>query len=555
MEIEEVIITNFKSISGPFSFAPTQGINIIVGDNEAGKSTILEAIHLAFTGFFQGRPLSYGLNQDLFNSKIVQEYLQSFEAGNRRLSPPKIIIEVFFRGEGPEFERLRGDCNSKGGTKASGFTFLVELDPDLNDKYELFLKNSSVIKSLPIEYFHYIWKTFCRDELTNTQRIPIASIFIDTSRTFTQSSSDQFFSRILKGKLEPEQITRLSQAHRSIRENFKTNPIIDEVNQSIGQHVSLTRKHINLSVSLGTKNSWEDTVIPEIEEIPLSQAGKGTQTCVQIELALAKSQKTGFDIILIEEPENHLSHTNLNALLNRIEEETKTKQVICSTHSSFVANKLGLNNLFLLRNSHIMQLKELTEDTQKYFTALPGYDTLRYILCEKAILVEGPSDELVVQKAYKIKNGLLPIEAKEEVISVGLSFLRFLEIADILNVNTKVITDNDGKIDVLEKKYADYLGNNKKSYIEIFFDKFVDTPETFSIDPNTSKEIENLNTLETKLFKVLGLEKTNQILGKSFSNNFNCLNFMVNNKTTSAIAFFNFEGNIQFPDYINDAVS
>jgi predicted ATP-dependent endonuclease of OLD family len=35
---------------------------------------------------------------------------------------------------------------------------------------------------------------------------------------------------------------------------------------------------------------------------------------------------------------------------------------------------------------------------------LPGYDTLRLILCNKAILVEGPSDELIVQKAYFVRS-------------------------------------------------------------------------------------------------------------------------------------------------------
>lgn len=52
------------------------------------------------------------------------------------------------------------------------------------------------------------------------------------------------------------------------------------------------------------------------------------------------------------------------------------------------------------------------------------------ILCKKAILVEGDSDELVIQKAYMLQhNGRLPIHDQVDVISVGTSFLRFLEIA------------------------------------------------------------------------------------------------------------------------------
>lgn len=36
------------------------GMNILVGDNETGKSSVLEAIALVLTGQYEGRPLSLG---------------------------------------------------------------------------------------------------------------------------------------------------------------------------------------------------------------------------------------------------------------------------------------------------------------------------------------------------------------------------------------------------------------------------------------------------------------------------------------------------------------
>ena len=55
------------------------------------------------------------------------------------------------------------------------------------------------------------------------------------------------------------------------------------------------------------------------------------------------------------------------------------------------------------------------------------------LIAKKAILVEGPSDELFVQWAYKEIYGKLPINDGIDVISVrGLSFKRFLEIANII---------------------------------------------------------------------------------------------------------------------------
>lgn len=52
MFISKMKIHNFKCYRD-FEIDLEEGLNIIVGDNEAGKSTILEAINLALTGNYQ----------------------------------------------------------------------------------------------------------------------------------------------------------------------------------------------------------------------------------------------------------------------------------------------------------------------------------------------------------------------------------------------------------------------------------------------------------------------------------------------------------------------
>ena len=72
-----------------------------------------------------------------------------------------------------------------------------------------------------------------------------------------------------------------------------------------------------------------------------------------------------------------------------------------------------------------MRLTDLPVDTLDYFKKLSGYDTLRVVLAQRLILVEGPSDELIVQRAFKDRHGVLPLEAGVDVINVrGLSFKR-----------------------------------------------------------------------------------------------------------------------------------
>lgn len=56
MFIRKVKIHNFKCYKD-FEITLEEGLNIIVGDNEAGKSTILEAINLALSGIIRQKYL------------------------------------------------------------------------------------------------------------------------------------------------------------------------------------------------------------------------------------------------------------------------------------------------------------------------------------------------------------------------------------------------------------------------------------------------------------------------------------------------------------------
>ena len=81
MAIKKVKIRNFKSFYGLFEFELNRGLNILVGNNETGKSTILEAIHLALTGLYCGKNIRNELSQYLFNNKVVAAYVQSVNDG------------------------------------------------------------------------------------------------------------------------------------------------------------------------------------------------------------------------------------------------------------------------------------------------------------------------------------------------------------------------------------------------------------------------------------------------------------------------------------------
>ncbi len=94
MKINKLVAKNYKSlIETSVEFGG--GICVIVGDNEVGKSSLLEAINLGLTGQLNGRSVGYELHPYLFNIDVTNEYLAALKAGEK-LYPPKISIELFF---------------------------------------------------------------------------------------------------------------------------------------------------------------------------------------------------------------------------------------------------------------------------------------------------------------------------------------------------------------------------------------------------------------------------------------------------------------------------
>lgn len=547
MNITKVTIENYKCFSGRFSFEPNKGLNLLVGDNEAGKSTILEAIHLALTGMLNGRYLKNELTQYLFNIDSVNAYVKNLSEGKPAVLP-YILIELSFEGE--DIALFEGDGNSEK-KKACGISFRIEFDDKYQAEYEELLKAGN-IKTVPIEYYDIVWTSFARQGIT-AKSIPLKTALIDSSSSRYQNGSDIYISRIIRENLEHKEIVDITQAYRKMQEVFMDENAIKAINEKIKAASKISEKDVKLSVDLSSKNAWETSLMTYLDDIPFHNIGKGEQCIVKTKLALGHKKSKEANIILLEEPENHLSHTKLNLLIQSIKENLGEKQILISTHSSFVANKLGLDSLILLNDSKTVKLQDLKPDTNNFFSHLSGYDTLRLILCKKAILVEGDSDELVIQKAYMDANGgKLPIENGIDVISVGTAFLRFLEISEKLNKPVAVVTDNDGDVAAVQKKYSDYMGANAKPNIVICFDTTVDSG---TLVIGSKNKPFNYNTLEPKFLKENGRDKVNVILGTAYTNDDDLHKHMKVNKTDCALKIFETTEEIKFPQYILDAIA
>lgn len=533
--IEKILIRNYKCFEGEFVLPLNAGINVIVGNNEAGKSTILEAVHLALTGIMNGRYLRNELSQYVFNKQIEKSYLESMKTDSP-ISPPSILIEIYFSGD--DLPELEGDGNS-AKQKSCGVKYSIEFDPEYQKLYEALDFNE--LSTIPMEYYKICWTSFAREAIT-ARSIPVKSVLIDSSSTRYQNGSDVYISKIIRDDLEEKEIVAISQAYRKMKESFMADEAVKAINEKISGKADISTKEVQISVDLSTRNSWETTLMTYLEEIPFHQIGKGEQCVIKTNIALAHKKTRESNLILLEEPENHLSHTKMNQLIRSINDKSKDKQILVTTHSSFIANKLMLKHLILLSDDRkTMSLTDLDSDTYEFFSKLPGYNTLRMLLCTRTVLVEGSSDELIFQRAYQDRHdGALPLENGIDVISVGLAFKRFLEIATRIGKPVAVLTDNDG--DYAGKIVEKYQPYRSFSCISIF----ADDREEFS---TLEYQLVDANRTDlARLCEVLRISK------KVYGTYESLTKYMLNQKTESALRIFESPQRINYPQYIIDAV-
>ncbi len=248
--------------------------------------------------------------------------------------------------------------------------------------------------------------------------------------------------------------------YRKHKEGFKTN-ILKELNDRVETY--------NFSLKNNSKANLETDLTLCEDEISIDNKGKGKQVFIKTEFALKKKDKN-LDFVLIEEPENHLSHVKMRQLINKIKESTE-KQLFISTHSNMISSRLDLRKSILLnKNGEApIKLKDLPEDTAKFFIKAPDNNILDFILSEKVILVEGDAEYMLMEAFFrKISNSELS-DSGVHVISVdGTSFKRYLDIARLLKIKTAVIRDNDGNH---QAKCVDAFSAYNVSEIKIFGDK------------------------------------------------------------------------------------
>ena len=534
MTINKLVIKNYKLFRDTvISLNPD--INIFVGENDAGKSTILEALSILTTGKLNGYAFERQLKATFFNSTVRKEYITAI-ANGQTVAPPQIVFEAYFDGDAD----FKGSNNTLS-EDSIGINITVKIAENNTPIYQKMLESGDV-KDIPVELYSVDYNYFS-GATVSFRYGPFKSVFIDTTRKEYTGIVDHFVSDSITENLSTEQLRDLAIAYSHSRREFHDDETVKTLNEAV-KSVILGRS-VSLSLREDEIEAWKKQLSIVVDDIPFEHLGFGTQNTLKIELALRNAEEQA-NVVIMEEPENNLSFSNMKKLVEHVSSSIG-KQVFISTHSSYIANKLNLENVILTNGGVVTSYKNLPADTKKYFVKLPGYDTLRFVLASKVILVEGPTDDLIIQRAYKDKYGRLPHEDGIDIIVVdSLAFKHYCDIALLMGKRIVIVTDNDGDIEKnIKEKYEGYLEREELTFY------YEEKTNLYTIEPSVLAENCDNDVPKDIFKKTISSETRNSLKSRDYQG---VLDFMKKNKVEWAFRVFEAEETINYPEYIQKVV-
>jgi putative ATP-dependent endonuclease of OLD family len=514
--VRRLVLKNFRRFKKLELLFDTD-LNILVGGNEAGKTSVLQALDIVLSAS-RSKVEALGL-ENLFNAECIQEFL----SGGRKLEDlPVLYVEVYLDGFGgdPDFD---GRNNSKGADHV-GIKLLCKPMDEYSKDIQAILNEKH--DSFPFEYYGAHFLTFTDDPLFPYKK-PVMHLLIDSSQINNEYATREYTRSMYATHANVAQRNLHGFEYRNAKSKFRDDSF-KAMNSGLDAY--------KFAIRTSSKANVETDIIITEGDIPIDSKGKGRQCFIKTEFALQNREHT-LDVLLLEEPENHLSHVHMHKLIDRIRASVK-KQLFVATHSSFIATRLSLKKVLILseeKPSEPASLGDLSQGTAEFFMKAPDNNVLELALCKKALLVEGDAEFILLDALYKnCAKGASTDADGVHVISVdGTSFKRYLELAKLLGIKVAAIRDNDG----------DYRKNCVDNYAT-----FVSGSIQIFADPNDARHT----------FEVCMYADNKTICDEQFSAGRKTLTveeYMLKNKTDAAFELLAKRGaELVPPDYVRQAV-
>ncbi len=505
-QIKKIKLQNFKRFKEiEIEFNPE--LNTIIGDNEAGKSTILQAINLVASGS-KNKVENIGV-ESILNTCAVEEFFQ----GNRKYEElPKVFAEIYFVQDNAI--ELAGKSNSDGLDTPGLRMELVPNEELISEISQLINQGTD---NFPFEFYVVKFITFSGEAYSGYRKF-LKTLLIDNTQFSSEYANKEYTKSIFHSVADETIRIQLSNKYRQNKSEFASSHL-----------TNLNHGTFNFSIKSNSKANLDSDIALIQNGIPIENRGKGQQCFIKSEFALTKNND--IDVVLLEEPENHLSHTNMRKLINKIA-DSHDDQVILCTHNSLVSSRLGLQHVVMLNSESekSTSLKDVDDDTSKFFMKAPDNSLLEFILSSKIILVEGNAEFILMQAMYeKITKSTLEDDGVHVISVGGLSFERYLKVAQKLRNRIAIIRDND----------KNYQTNCLDKYEKYCSEKI----KIFSDNDNSRYTFEVCIYLD------------NKDICEEITQSKKTLEFMLNNKAEAAFRLTeNYANELNVPEYIQEAI-
>ncbi|MFC2109944.1 ATP-dependent endonuclease [Bacteroidota bacterium] len=466
----------------------TKGINVLIGQNDSGKTAIIDAI-------------KYVLKTHSFDwIKINQD---DFYTGTSRLRI-ELIIDDLSEQEAKNFTEWLG-WTVEGNEVKPYLRLIYDVNRNLDDNYifpsDVRAGVDDVGYQLTAEAREYLKTTYlkplrdAKSELVPRKNSRLAQIlqgheaFKGKDKTHLLVGLFNDFNLSIEKYFDGKDNDDIDLAGESL----KGKQLKDEVDKYIKSFYS-DSKESNFSVNDGTlKGILEKLELTIKDEINLGLGTLNRLSMASELLHLQKANWHGIRLGLIEELEAHLHPQAQMQVIESLQKQEEI-QLILTTHSPNLASKLKLENLIICNDNNAFPMgNEYTKFDPEHYVFLEKFlDTTKANLffAKGVILVEGWSEEILIPSLAK-RMGINLTEKGVSVINIGNTgfdnYSRiFLRKDDPkMTIPVSVITDCDIREYEIIKETIEHNG----------VDKVVNTltkKESVLFEIETSEKIANL---------------------------------------------------------------
>lgn len=525
MYIKEVKIKNFRNFKDVK--IPLNKFTILIGENDGGKSNLIRALQLVLNNKkFEYVTRTLGITD--FNSEIMDDFFKKIVTERNEIEKalndddteyinnliPIIDIELTFTDASDDYQKalLSDWLNEEPEGECYNIKYIfAPKDGKIFLRYILDLSQEGKQYMFPIELYEYKVVSSNNGKsvrLDKFQNFNINSIGAerDNFSENNANSSYKLVSSLINKSLSITDKSAASQAYNEFFEKLKELESFKEIFKKFEENEFDNWRSIANELTLGPnvpnlKSIFSNINITYGDEF-LYQKGLGTRNLILIMLLFTNylNDDRKFNVISVEELEAHMCINNLNIAMDFISksyeklQNTKFNQIIITSHNYNVINKLRFDNVVVLNESGGKNFSEYKE-MSKYLAKRPNFDILKILFSKRIILVEGPSEEMLIN-TYLEKNKKTLYMG--EVIVTGKGYRKFLDI-------WKNINDNSSKKIGIVRDY-DNQPNAKKEHEEYDDDKniFVRTTSGYTLEDDIISTGENESVLKTFFKDKLG---------------------------------------------------